>query len=296
MTTSMTPALRWQVGNVTIHRVVDLNRSTMGVGDLLPSAPADALDKLPWMKPHFATDDGQLIISFHAFVIKTPTRVVVIDTCVGNDQQTNLEMFNNLKTPFLENFRATGLRPEDVDVVFCTHLHVDHVGWNTRLENGRWVPTFPKARYLFDKTEFASLKTNGEERGFGANYPVNIVPVMEAGLADYIDAKDYVICDEIRFISTPGHTPGHASVLISSKGQSAVITGDLMHSPVQCALHDCPSMPDDDKVQGAETRRAFMERFSKEGAMVLGTHFPPPTAGWFEPEGSAWRFNTDKKK
>jgi len=296
MTTAVTPALRWQVGDVTIHRVVDCNGSSMGIGDLLLGATQDMLDKLPWMKPHFATPDGQLMVSFHAFVIKTPTRVVVIDTCVGNDQQTALEMFNNLSTPFLANFRATGLTPDDVDVVFCTHLHVDHVGWNTRLESGRWVPTFPNARYLFDKTEFASLKTNGEERGFGANYPVNILPVLEAGLADHIDAKDYVICDEIRLIPTPGHTPGHASVLISSKGQTAVITGDLMHSPVQCALHHIPSMPDDDKDVGAKTRRTFLDRFSKEGAMVLGTHFPPPTAGWIEPDGDTWRFSTDKKK
>jgi glyoxylase-like metal-dependent hydrolase (beta-lactamase superfamily II) len=296
MTTSVTPTLRWQVGDVTIHRVVDLNNSTTKISDMLVGATPDMLDKLPWMRPYFATADGELILSFHAFVVKTPTRVVVIDTCVGNDQQTTFEMFNNLNTPFLENFRATGLTPEDVDVVFCTHLHVDHVGWNTRLENGKWIPTFPNARYLFDKTEFASLAKNNEDRGFQANYPVNILPVMDAGLADFIEAHDYAICDEIRLLSTPGHTPGHASVLISSQGQKAVITGDMMHSPVQCALHQHPSVADADTAQGARTRRAFLDRFSKDDTMVLGTHFPPPTAGWFEPEGSGWRFAVDKKK
>ena len=289
----MSDLLQWQIGDIKIHRVIDLNRLTMPIADLIEGATPDVLEKCSWVRPHYMTDAGEVIVSFHAFLVQTPDHTIVIDTCIGNDKNWSHEGYQKLQTPFLENFRATGIEPEDVDVVFCTHLHFDHVGWNTRLENGRWIPTFPNARYLFDKTEFEAMQAHGGPAADNL-YPDNIAPVIDAGLAHFIDAENYAVSDEIRLIPTPGHTVAHTSVLITSRGQEAVITGDLIHSPVQCVIYDLPCVADVDKVLSAKTRHAFLTKFSDSGALILGTHFPAPTGGRLVRDGMAWRFRTGK--
>jgi glyoxylase-like metal-dependent hydrolase (beta-lactamase superfamily II) len=172
--------------------------------------------------------------------------------------------------------------------VLCTHLHVDHVGWNTRLENGRWVPTFPKARYLIGRREWAHWKDEAE----GPDRTVrndSVRPVIYAGLADFVEA-DHRVTPEVRLAPTPGHTPGHVSVVIESKGSKAVITGDLMHHPVQCGEPGWASRFDVDPDQARATRRAFLEQCAKEGVLVLGTHFATPTGGRVVAHGEAFRF------
>ena len=144
--------MRWKIGNVNITKIVELE--TVGhTRFILPLAGREDILKLPWLIPHFATEDGRLKMSIHSLVVETPTRRIVVDTGLGNDKQgRGIPIWNDRHGPFLDDLTAAGFPPDSIDTVLCTHLHVDHVGWNTRLVGGRWVPTFPKARYLFGKT------------------------------------------------------------------------------------------------------------------------------------------------
>jgi glyoxylase-like metal-dependent hydrolase (beta-lactamase superfamily II) len=172
--------------------------------------------------------------------------------------------------------------------VLCTHLHVDHVGWNTRLEGDRWVPTFPKARYLFGRVELEHWQraVGADDRQILAD---SVQPVIDAGLAEAVEI-DHALTAEVRLEPTPGHTPGHVSVRIASHGAQAVITGDLMHHPVQCSEPDWHSHFDSDVQQARLTRRAFLGEQADRPVLVLGTHFAPPTGGWVVSAGPVWAF------
>jgi glyoxylase-like metal-dependent hydrolase (beta-lactamase superfamily II) len=213
---------------------------------------------------------------------------MLVDTCVGNDKTRTNPAWNMLATDWLARLAAAGLPPESVDLVLCTHLHVDHVGWNTRLRDGRWVPTFPRARYVFGRREWEHWSRVQEEE-YAAIYADSVQPVLDAGRADLVEA-DHRISEEIRLEPTPGHTPGHVSVHIGSGGREAVITGDLMHHPVQCAEPEWPSNFDVDVAEARATRRAFCARYADRDVTVLGTHFATPTAGRLASQGDTWRF------
>jgi glyoxylase-like metal-dependent hydrolase (beta-lactamase superfamily II) len=203
---------------------------------------------------------------------------MLVDTCVGNDKDRGgRRPFHMLRTDFLDRLTAAGFPPESIDVVVCTHLHVDHVGWNTRLADGRWIPTFPRARYLFARAEWEhwTSETDDDTKRIMAD---SVGPIVDAGLADLVDA-DHRVSDEIWLMPTPGHTPGHASVRLSAGGADAVITGDLMHHPVQVGEPEWGSNFDSDVAAARVTRRAFCERYADRPVAVLGTHFHHPTAG-----------------
>ena len=193
-----------------------------------------------------------------------------------------------LSAPFLADFAAAGFSTDTVDVVVCTHFHSDHVGWNTRLADGRWVSTFAHARYLASRTEYDYLRAADEaaERQVLAD---SVQPVVDAGLFDWVDSS-HAITDEVRLEPTPGHTPGHVSVRIRSQGAEAVITGDLMHHPVQCADPKVCSNADADRAQALATRVRFLREQADRDVLVLGTHFAAPTGGRVVSDGEAWRF------
>ena len=226
------PILRWQIGDVRITRVVEMEGPSPGTF-LFPEATPEKLLQHAWLKPHFLTDDGRVIASVHAFIVESEGKTIVVDTCVGNDKPRDVKNWNMRKGRFLEDLALAGFPRERIDTVLCTHLHVDHVGWNTMLKDGKWVPTFPKARYLIGRKEWAHWKdeADGPDRAVRND---SVRPIVYAGLADFVDS-DHKITPEVWLEPTPGHTPGHVSVRISSKGEDAVITGDLMHHPVQCA-------------------------------------------------------------
>ncbi len=187
-----------------------------------------------------------------------------------------------------------GFPAASIHAVLCTHLHFDHVGWNTRLVAGRWVPTFPQARYLFGRQEFehwAHLRSTGGYHDV-EHLRDSIDPIVAAGLVDYI-TPDYQVTDEVSLFPTPGHTPGHVSVLIRSQGQEAVITGDLMHHPIQLVEPLRPGNFDMDKPQGGLTRKAFVERFGDSQTLIIGSHFCDPTAGWIVRDGQGWKLRTE---
>ena len=277
--------LRWQVGDVRVTRIVELPPA--GLPGLLPDATPDAVRRYDWLAP-FLDERGELLLSIHCLVVETPERLVVVDTCIGNDKPRSIPEWSEMSTGFFEDFQAAGFDPERVDTVLCTHMHIDHVGWNTRLEGGRWVPTFPNARYLYAEKEWAHWKDAGD---FGG--PViedSVQPIFDAGLADLV-ASDHRVCPEIELIPTEGHTPGHVSVLIESRGESAVITGDMIHHPCQLPHPEWASMADTDEAQSTRTREAFLARFADTPTLVIGTHFVTPTAGHVVRDGDRHRLD-----
>jgi glyoxylase-like metal-dependent hydrolase (beta-lactamase superfamily II) len=279
--------MQWTIGKVRITQILE-SRMTGSTRFILPQAGPDEVKALPWLIPDFANDEGRLKMSIHALVVETPTRRIVVDTCLGNDKEGRaVPTWNHLNTPFLRHLADAGFAPDSIDTVLCTHLHVDHVGWNTRLVEGQWVPTFPNARYLFGKTEYDYWKTHGERPDHIAVFNDSIKPVVDAGLVDLI-AADADVANEISLIPTPGHSPGHMSVHIRSGGEEALLTGDAAHHPVQMAHPDWASTADSDPAQSTRSRRELFTRFADTSTLVIGGHYG---AGHLKRDGDAWRFD-----
>ncbi len=277
------------VGGLRVSAVVERAGPTRPTW-LLPEALPEAVDRhRAWLAPHFLDDKGRFLQSVHSFVVRAPGLTALVDTCIGNDKDRGgRPPFHMLRTGFLDDLREAGVPPESIDLVICTHLHVDHVGWNTRLDDGRWVPTFPRARYLFARAEWEHWSAERDE-GTARIMADSVKPVLDAGLAQLVD-MDHRVSDELWLEPTPGHTPGHVSVRLASGGTEAVITGDLMHHPVQVAEPGWSSHFDTDVEQARETRRAFCQRYADRPVAVLGTHFHHPTAGRIVRHGETWRF------
>ncbi|MGB6450853.1 MAG: MBL fold metallo-hydrolase [Steroidobacteraceae bacterium] len=280
----------WQIGDVKVARIVEVNAFEDDMKMLLKEGTPEFVQSFKWLRPHFATPAGKMLISFQCFVLASRDRRVMIDTCIGNDRKREFEVFCNLKTSFLEDLATAGFPASSINTVLCTHLHFDHVGWNTRLVEGRWVPTFPGARYLFGKREWEHWQHLERTGGYHdlTHMTDSIQPILDAKLADFV-GSDHRITDEVWLEPSPGHTPGHVSVHISSRGQEAVITGDMIHHPVQLAVPDLHGNFDMDKELGARTRRAFIERYQGRKALLIGSHFCDPTSGWIVRDGEAWK-------
>ncbi|ABD08924.1 Beta-lactamase-like [Rhodopseudomonas palustris HaA2] len=276
----------WTIGKVKITKIVEIE-STGGTRFILPQATNEEIQKLPWLAPDFANAEGRLKMTVHALVVETPTRRIVVDTCIGNDKQgRSVPTWNGLDRPFLADMAAAGYPADNIDMVICTHLHVDHVGWNTRLVDGRWVPTFSNARYVFARDEYDYWKQHSTEGEHAAVFADSIQPVVDAGLVDLV-ASDAAISDEITLIPTPGHSPGHVSLHIRSDGAEALLSGDVAHHPCQMAHLDWASTVDFDPKQSTESRRALFSRFADTPTLVIGGHFGP---GHIIRDGDAFRF------
>jgi len=284
----------WRVGDVEIVRIVEVNGFEDNIRMLLKDETAEFVRQHHWLQPHFATPEGLMKISFQAFALRSRGRNFMIDTCIGADRKREYDVFCNLRTTFLEDLSVAGFPAHSIHAVLCTHLHFDHVGWNTRLVNGRWVPTFPQARYLFGRQEFDHWTHLRDTAGYHdfEHMHDSIDPIVQAGLVEYI-TSDYVLTDEVSLFPTPGHTPGHVSVLIRSRGEEAVITGDMMHHPIQLIEPLRHGNFDMDKDQGARTRQAFVDRFANTKSMIIGSHFPDPTAGWIVSNDKGWKLRTE---
>ena len=281
--------LQWQIGDVKVTRIVEIE-AIGGTRFVLPQAVPEVIQGIGWLQPHFADERGKLKMSIHALVVETPTRRILVDTCIGNDKERGIPAWSNLQTTFLADLEAAGYPRESIDTVLCTHLHVDHVGWNTMLVDGKWIPTFPRARYLMGKTEFDYWRDEGSE-GMGTDRRVfidSVQPVFDAGLVDLVDT-DHRVCEEVRLTPTLGHTPGHVSVRITSKGQEALITGDFTHHPCQLAHPEWASAADFDPEASTATRNRVFSELAGQQVLVIGTHFAAPTAGHVVRDGDAWK-------
>lgn len=283
----MDDLLRWQVGAVTVTRIPELSTASLGP-HLLPQATPEALAPYPWLAP-FLDERGRIVLSMHSLLVETPEQVVLVDTCVGNDKARSYPRWNYMQTDFLERLTAAGGGPERVDQVLCTHMHVDHVGWNTRWDGERWRPTFPRSRYLYSEAEWAHWRH--EPQPYGPVIEDSVAPIFDAGLADLVPG-DHAVCSEVSLVPTPGHTPGHVSVLIQSQGETAFITGDMVHHPCQLAHPEWDSSADVDGAAGIETRRQFLARYTDDPTLIIGTHFAAPTAGRLVADGDRVRLES----
>jgi glyoxylase-like metal-dependent hydrolase (beta-lactamase superfamily II) len=281
--------LTWKVGRVTITRIVELEMPIAynPAAPFLRDATPEALRAMPWLHPNFVTEEGALRLSVHALLVDAPGLRLVVDTCIGNDRPRGMTGGVALQTPFLEQLAEAGWSRESVDAVVCTHLHVDHVGWNTMLQDGKWVPTFPKARYLIGREELDHWRAKGS----AAQQVIlgdSVEPVFEAGQVLLVET-DHRLSPEIRLEPTPGHTPGHVSVMIESEGERGMISGDFLHHPCQIAHPEWRSASDTDPEQAAETRHSTLERVTDEPVLFIGTHFAAPTGGYIRGTGTSRR-------
>jgi glyoxylase-like metal-dependent hydrolase (beta-lactamase superfamily II) len=272
----------WTIGDVTVTRVVELWDFQDNIQMTMPDATADEVIAMLWLHPHYATPDGKQRMNFQGFVVQAPGRVIVVDSCIGAGRQRDFDVFCDLPEGFLEDLESLGISRHDVDTVMCTHLHFDHVGWNTYRdpETGEYRPTFPNARYLFGRTEYEAWQNTIRRDGVHTDtHLVECVdPIVALGLADFIEA-DHEIAPGIWCEPSHGHTPGHVHVRIRSQGHEAIITGDLMHHPMQVAMPYRQATFDMDKEAGRQTRMGFVEKYADSGVMVIGAHFAGPTAG-----------------
>ena len=278
-----------KVGDVTIDCVYECDASN-ALNRILPQATKAEVERIGWLYPHFVTPEGRLKGDIQAVCVKTPDRRMIVDTCVGNDKVRPLRPeWDRLQTDVLERLGKLGFGQDQVDTVMCTHLHVDHVGWNTRLVGGKWVPTFPKAKYLMARDELEHWQNEDAELPQQV-LADSVQPIFDAGLAKAV-AMDYEIGDGIRLIPTPGHTPGHVAVLIESRGERALITGDFVHHPCQIAHPHWSSNVDSDPELAAYTRRRIFDMYADTPTLIVGTHFAAPTAGRLVRDGDAYRLD-----
>jgi glyoxylase-like metal-dependent hydrolase (beta-lactamase superfamily II) len=278
---------KWRIGDVTVTKIVELE-ATGGTRFILPQATRDAARAISWMYPHFMDDVGRLKMSIHALIVEAPGRRILVDTCLGNDKPRHIPGWSNRQGPFLKDLAAAGFPRESIDTVVCTHLHVDHVGWNTMRENDRWVATFPKARYLLGRVEFEYWRTQQDDAQGRVVYADSVQPVFDAGLVDLVETN-HKICDEVSLTPTLGHTPGHVSVRIVSRGDEALITGDFIHHPCQLAHPEWASSSDYDQAHSTRTRRDVFSALASKPTLVIGTHFAGPTAGRVVRDGDVYR-------
>jgi glyoxylase-like metal-dependent hydrolase (beta-lactamase superfamily II) len=283
-------SLKFSAGDLTIHRIVEQEMPFFPALELLPDLTPERLaENRAWMKKAGALDDNDvLILCFQSYIIKTPHHTVLIDSCIGNDKQRPGRPAWHQKTDdsYMRALASAGLSVGDIDYVMCTHLHVDHVGWNTRLENGRWVPTFPKARYVFDKAEYDYW----HEQNAKAEVPPfadSVLPVVEAKRAELV-GNDFAIGDHVRILPTPGHTPGHVAFTFGKGKDDAVFAGDLMHTPLQTLHPELSPKFDVDPKQAAVTRRSFLERYCDTDTLCCTAHFPSPSTGKIRRKGNAF--------
>lgn len=273
----------WQVGDVRITKILELE-AVGGSRFILPQATREVVQPIRWLYPHFMDEEGRLRMSVHALVVETPDRRIVVDTCIGNDKVRDNPNWTNLQTGFLADLEAAGYARDSIDTVLCTHMHVDHVGWNTMKVDGRWVPTFPRARYLVAESEFAYWRDGDHGPEQAAILADSVTPVLDAGLVDLV-GTGHRVCPEVSLVPTHGHTPGHVSVRIESRGESALITGDFIHHPCQMAHVDWSSAVDFDPEAARETRRRMFAALADTPVLVIGTHFAGATAGRIRRDG-----------
>ncbi|RCG25554.1 MBL fold metallo-hydrolase [Streptomyces diacarni] len=282
----------WSVGDVTVHRIDEVALPPATGPWLLPHATADVVNRQEWLHPDFADDAGVLRLDSHSFALTAGGLRVLVDTGIGNGKQRANPAWHDLRTDYPRRLADAGFAPDSVDLVVLTHLHTDHVGWNTRaLADGTWAPTFPHARYLVSRAE----------REFWAGYAMDeprrqmfrdsVHPVERAGLLDLVDvpAQGTEVAPGLRLLPAPGHTPGHVAVQVSSRGETALITGDAVHHPVQFAHPDLGACVDIDPRQAEDTRRSLLATSAASGVLLLGTHFPAPTGGRVRAHGDTYR-------
>jgi glyoxylase-like metal-dependent hydrolase (beta-lactamase superfamily II) len=290
----MSMATEIKLGEITVHRVVEQEAPIFPPLEFFPALTAELLaENLPWLSPKYIDPaTGKLVLCVQSYLLRTPQHTILIDSCVGNHKPRPARPFWNMLSSdrYEKNLAAAGVGVGDIDYVMCTHLHVDHVGWNTRLENGRWVPTFPNAKYLFADRELEHW--TAQEKQNPANFPWitdSVLPIVAAGRHEAV-TSDYRLNELVQLVPTPGHTIDHFSVHVGKAGQDAFITGDMIHSPIQARYPDLSPRVDYKPEQAAASRRKVFERFCDTSTLVCTAHFPSPSMGRITRWGEGFKF------
>ncbi|WP_052862841.1 MBL fold metallo-hydrolase [Streptomyces niger] len=285
------PAPTWTIGDITVHRIDETGLPPETGPWLLPDATPAVIADAPWLRPDFAGPDHVLRLASHTFAVRAGGLRILVDTGIGNGKDRANPAWNDLNMDYLARLGAAGFPPDSVDLVVLTHLHTDHVGWNTRYHDGAWVPTFPHARYVVAREEWAYWSAAELDAPRRQMFRDSVHPVREHGLLDPVDvpATGTEITPGVTLLPTPGHTPGQVAVRIADAGRSALITGDCVHHPVQLGRPDLTSCVDIDPAQAVATRRDLLASLAGTNTLVLGSHFPPPTAGYLRPDGAGYR-------
>ena len=283
-------SLTFKAGDLTIHRIIEQETSFLPALEMLPTLTPDVLaENRAWMQAASALDANDvLMLCFQSYVVKTPHHTILLDSCIGNDKPRPQRPKWNMKTDdtYMRALATAGLSVGDIDYVMCTHLHVDHVGWNTRLQDGRWVPTFPNARYVFGKTEF-DYWTDVHAKTPVPPFADSVLPIVEAKRFETV-GDDHAIGDHVRILPTPGHTPGHVAFRLGRPRAEAVFSGDLMHSPIQARYPGMSVKFDVDQLQAGKTRRGFLERYCDTETLCCTAHFPSPSIGRIRRKGNGF--------
>ena len=284
-------------GPFRAHRIVEMQGAFLAADTLFAEAPLDEIRATEASHSPKLYDRGRnlLVMSFHSIVVRTPDLNILVDSCVGNDKpRPNNPHWHQRQGTYLEDLAATGLKPEDIDVVMCTHLHADHVGWNTRLEDGRWVPTFPNARYLFAQRELEHwrevLANSPPDEINHGSFADSVAPILDAGQAVRVP-MDHEIANGVNLIGAPGHTPGNVIVRLDHRSERAYLTGDVIHHPVQVERPEWSSCFCWDPAMSAESRLKTLRAAAEEDAWLLPAHFPTPTAAKILSAGSGFRMS-----
>ena len=275
-----------KIGDIEVWRILEINGPYLSPEQLFPAVGPKVVRAIQEHAPHqLCQQTGGLILPIQGFLLKTPSHIILVDSCVGNDKDNSHLDWNMRSTNrFMSALSAAGISPDEIDYVLCTHLHTDHVGWNTKLENGRWVPTFPNARYLIPDEDEKHFR-----EGSGNSYNQSVLPVLEAGQVELVKSE-HSLGDHVTIIPTPGHTPGHVSVLLKSGGSEAIITGDAIHTSAQCWYPDWHFVYDTDAELAVKSRRHLLEEASESNRKVLGTHFALPSIGHVKANGDVFRW------
>lgn len=283
------------IGRVEVSQVIEQRGPGFAPDFLFPQWDPRALQAhADVMLPHcFDLAQGKFIASIHTWVLRTPHHTILIDSCAGNHKaRPALPRFHNLNLPFLDRLAEAGIAPEAVDYVCCTHLHADHCGWNTRLIDGRWVPTFPNAKYVFSKAEHDHWSGPAGREGFNAGvYEDSVLPVVASGQAEIIDGEG-TVGDMLMLRPTPGHSVGHVVIDLRDGGQRGLFSGDIMHQPLQVMRPEWNSAFCEDAEQARASRRWLLETAAEDGATVFTAHFAASSAGYVGRRGDSfdWRF------
>jgi glyoxylase-like metal-dependent hydrolase (beta-lactamase superfamily II) len=290
-------ALKFAAGDAVIHRIVEQEAPIFDAFRFFPALTPELLQaNAAWLKPRFIDHSNQVILCVQSYLVETPHHTILVDTCVGNHKPRPGRPFWDMMNSdrYQRNLAAAGFAVEDIDIVMCTHLHVDHTGWNTRLDNGRWVPTFPNARYLFADRELEFwTKRQKDDPASCPWVEDSVLPIVAANRADIIKSA-HAFNDLVTLIPTPGHTIDHFSVHVGKSGTDAFITGDMVHSPLQVRYPEMGMLSDYNSKQAGETRRAIFGRFCDSPTRICTAHFPSPSTGRLVRKGEAFDFIEDK--
>ncbi|HWD58025.1 MAG TPA: MBL fold metallo-hydrolase [Stellaceae bacterium] len=285
-----------RIGAFQVDRIADYEGPFFAPHEFFPDFdPAVVAENAALLGPRLIEPGtGRLMFAFHSFVVRTGRHTILVDACIGNDKERPARpQFHHMRTSFIDDLARIGVKPEEVDYVMCTHLHWDHVGWNTRLQNGQWVPTFPNAKYVMAKKEFdhwQDFSLSGVDSPHAQAFGDSILPVVKTGQALLV-GDDYALDDGLWFESYPGHTPGNVVIHARSGGERGLFIGDVLHHPLQCLKPEWSTFACTDQAGSRVSRTRLIETYADGDTLILPAHFPAPTCGHIKRHAHAYRFD-----